>query len=326
MVVERAGGRAPHGAPRRRVVDEPQEHVWSADLRQDAKRYETPEEKEITPRMPGASGPPGETASDARPDAVRPGAQYAQLAVPMPGPVPVPMPCRRSRRGRERRAADAVWKGIKGLKPEEGETFSDYMQRPLYNLGIKKKKKSQERNRERQRPYQCAGSPTEMPLHRRALLEAEDGLPGRMPRVAGAPHRPGLSSRGGQQEDAGERRPPLRQRWKSLTSFGDGPAICLIGNKSTQGTPHNAAHGGDGEIQSKGCRQRWGAFLGEGVDISVSHALAARPECSGEILTKTYDKFGRFDPDTPIRGTKNPIGKDSATSRLLNIVKPGTER
>ncbi|KTS28986.1 hypothetical protein NS229_17250, partial [Methylobacterium indicum] len=58
----------------------------------DAKRYETPEEKEITPRMPGASGPPGETASDARPDAVRPGAHYAQLAVTMPGPVPVPVP------------------------------------------------------------------------------------------------------------------------------------------------------------------------------------------------------------------------------------------
>ena len=34
VVVERAGGRAPHGTPRRRVVDEPQEHVWSADLRQ----------------------------------------------------------------------------------------------------------------------------------------------------------------------------------------------------------------------------------------------------------------------------------------------------
>ena len=111
-----------------------------------------------------------------------------------------------------------------------------------------------------------------------------------------------------------------------LTSFGDGPAICLIGNKSTQGTPHNAAHGGDGEIQSRAADNGGVLSLGEGVDISVSHALAARPECSGEILTKTYDEFGRFDPDTPIRGTKNPIGKDSATSRLLNIVKPGTER
>ncbi|KMO16885.1 hypothetical protein QR79_22205 [Methylobacterium indicum] len=103
----------------------------------DAKRYDTPEEKEITPRMPGASGPPGETASDARPDAVRPGAHYAQLAVPMPGPVPVPMPVPPIPQGQGTAAADAVWKGIKGLKPEEGETFSDYMQRPLYNLGIK---------------------------------------------------------------------------------------------------------------------------------------------------------------------------------------------
>ena len=106
----------------------------------DAKRYETPEEKEVTPRMPGASGPPGETASDARPDAVRPGAQYAQLAVPMPGPVPVPMPVPPIPQGQGTAAADAVWRGIKGLKPADGETVSDYLQRPLYNLGIKKGK------------------------------------------------------------------------------------------------------------------------------------------------------------------------------------------
>ncbi|MEE8627608.1 MULTISPECIES: hypothetical protein [Methylobacterium] len=111
-----------------------------------------------------------------------------------------------------------------------------------------------------------------------------------------------------------------------MTSFGDGPAICLIGNKSTQGTPHNAAHGGDGEIQSRAADNGGVLSLGEGVDISVSHALAARLECSGEILTKTYDEFRKFDPGTPIRGAKNPIGKSSAISKLLNIVKPETER
>ncbi|SFE64103.1 protein of unknown function [Methylobacterium sp. yr596] len=106
----------------------------------DAERYATLEEKEITPRMPGASGPSGGTASDASPDAVRPGARYAQLAVPMPGPVPLPMPVPPIPQGQGTAAADAVWKGIKGLKPADGETFSEYLQRPLYNLKIKKKK------------------------------------------------------------------------------------------------------------------------------------------------------------------------------------------
>ncbi len=210
----------------------------------DTKRYDTPEEREITPRMPGASGPPGETASDASPDAVRPGAQYAQLAVPMPGPVPVPMPVPPIPPGQGTAAADAVWKGIKGLKPEEGETFSDYMQRPLYNLGIKKKKeKSGTKSgtgsvrisaRDRQRKCPCTVEP-----YSKQKTACQVECPGSQAHHIVPDYLLGASNR--KMRERGDRL--YANDGSRLTSFGDGPAICLIGNKSTQGTPHNAAHG-----------------------------------------------------------------------------------
>ncbi len=59
MVVERAGGRAPHGTPRRRVVDEPQEHVWSADLRQGYDRFRKPHPKLAVDARNGLTPPIG---------------------------------------------------------------------------------------------------------------------------------------------------------------------------------------------------------------------------------------------------------------------------
>lgn len=109
---------------------------------------------------------------------------------------------------------------------------------------------------------------------------------------------------------------------RALTSFQDGPAICLIGNAKTQGTPHQIAHGGGAQIQEQAATNGGVIPLGDAVDISVSAALVARPECAGEILTKTYDAFGDFDPNTNVRGTNNPIGPDSPASGNVNIKPP----
>ncbi len=107
-----------------------------------------------------------------------------------------------------------------------------------------------------------------------------------------------------------------------LTSFQDGPSICLIGNKSTAGTPHNIAHGGDRQIQDEAAGNGGVTSLGQAVDISVSAALEARPECTGEIMTKTYDEFGKFDENTKVRGTNNPIKPDSPASGQINTEPP----
>ncbi|VVB43856.1 protein of unknown function [Beijerinckiaceae bacterium RH AL1] len=66
------------------------------------------------------------------------GAQVAQVAIPMETPVgPLPGP---QQYQQLQNATGALVKGIQGLAPEQGETFGEYMQRPLYNLGLKKKK------------------------------------------------------------------------------------------------------------------------------------------------------------------------------------------
>lgn len=79
----------------------------------DDKSYETPEAERVEPRMSGGSGQPGAAATDAGPEPIRSGAHYAQLAVPVPRPIPMPpIPQEQSTK-----AADALWTGVKELKP-----------------------------------------------------------------------------------------------------------------------------------------------------------------------------------------------------------------
>ena len=327
VVVERAGGRAPHGAPRRRVVDEPQEHVWSADLRQGCEAL----------RDAGGEGGHAADAGCVRAagrDGERraPGCGSSGRAIRATGGADAG-----ARSGADAGAADPVGAGNGGggCGVEEhqgtetrgrGDVLGLHAAAAVQSRDKEKKEKSGTKSgtgsvrisaRDLQRKCPCTVEP-----YSKQKTACQVECPGSQAHHIVPDYLLGAGNR--KMRERGDRL--YANDGSRLTSFGDGPAICLIGNKSTQGTPHNAAHEGDSEIQSRAADNGGVLSLGEGVDISVSHALAARLECSGEILTKTYDEFRKFDPGTPIRGAKNPIGKSSATSKLLNIVKPETER
>ncbi len=210
----------------------------------DAERYATLEERGDHAADAGASGPSGGTASDASPDAVRPGADTRNWRSRCRGPFRCRCRGPTDPAGAGNGGGGCGVEGHQGTETRGRGDVLDYMQRPLYNLGIKKKK-------EKSGTKSGTGSVriSARISNGNALAPSSPTRSRRRParsnaRVAGAPHRPGLSSRGGNRKmrERGDRL--YANDGSRLTSFGDGPAICLIGNKSTQGTPHNAAHGG----------------------------------------------------------------------------------
>ena len=100
---------------------------------------------------------------------------------------------------------------------------------------------------------------------------------------------------------------------------GQGIAICLDGQKATEGTQHNIAHGSDALIQAMGQNAPTLGTLDffSVTSLTTQAAIDARPDCRAEIIRASDAAAEGFPMDAPLRATNDPLTPGTPASQLL---------
>ena len=105
----------------------------------------------------------------------------------------------------------------------------------------------------------------------------------------------------------------------------DGPSICLQGGSKVKGTQHNRAHDADAEVDKLGKLPDNGpqgtAPVGDIARIYQKHAIAARPECAGQINAAVEKAMRDVDPKQSGR-TTDSLPKGESKDHLNNGGSP----